>query len=182
MVGSTGRPPLRLRRPPNTTPPTSRAPVHLIRRPARYVPSTRLPPTRSNSYRSELSSWQQKHSWQTGIVFVFREMKSGKMPGPALPVDTAPCRRVTPLPGRADPGSDDGCCGTCPTPVAEPPTSRVRTAWPAHRVNVPNPRVEDPTNPGTPGAGLQGLIFGVVKAAVDRAGARGCRGVTHESP
>jgi hypothetical protein len=31
------------------------------------------------------------------------------------------------------------------------------------------------------GAALQGLIFGVVKAAVDRAGARGCEAVTHES-
>jgi hypothetical protein len=31
------------------------------------------------------------------------------------------------------------------------------------------------------GAGLQGLIFGVVKAAVDRAGARGYEAVTHES-
>jgi Protein of unknown function (DUF4235) len=31
------------------------------------------------------------------------------------------------------------------------------------------------------GAGLQGLIFGVVKAAVDRAGARGYQAVTHES-
>ncbi|OBJ49270.1 DUF4235 domain-containing protein [Mycobacterium sp. 1423905.2] len=32
------------------------------------------------------------------------------------------------------------------------------------------------------GAGLQGLIFGVVKAAVDRVGARGYQAVTHESP
>jgi hypothetical protein len=32
------------------------------------------------------------------------------------------------------------------------------------------------------GAGLQGLIFGVVKAAVDRVGARDSRAVTHESP
>ena len=31
------------------------------------------------------------------------------------------------------------------------------------------------------GAGLQGLVFGVVKAAVDRAGARGYEAVTHES-
>lgn len=32
------------------------------------------------------------------------------------------------------------------------------------------------------GAGLQGLVFGVVKAAVDRAGARGYEAVTHEPP
>jgi hypothetical protein len=32
------------------------------------------------------------------------------------------------------------------------------------------------------GAALQGLVFGVVRAAVDRAGARGYRAVTHESP
>lgn len=31
-------------------------------------------------------------------------------------------------------------------------------------------------------AGLQGLVFGLVRAAVDRAGARGYRAVTHESP
>jgi hypothetical protein len=31
------------------------------------------------------------------------------------------------------------------------------------------------------GAGLQGLIFGVVKAVVDRAGARGYQAVTHEA-
>ena len=32
------------------------------------------------------------------------------------------------------------------------------------------------------GAALQGLVFGVVRAAVDRAGARGYRAITHESP
>uniref|UniRef100_UPI0028A7D98E DUF4235 domain-containing protein n=1 Tax=Mycolicibacterium sp. TaxID=2320850 RepID=UPI0028A7D98E len=32
------------------------------------------------------------------------------------------------------------------------------------------------------GAALQGLIFGVVRAAVDRAGARGYRAVTHLDP
>lgn len=32
------------------------------------------------------------------------------------------------------------------------------------------------------GAGLQGLVFGLVRAAVDRAGARGYQAVTHESP
>ncbi len=32
------------------------------------------------------------------------------------------------------------------------------------------------------GAGLQGLVFGVVKAAVDRAGARGYHAVTDNDP
>jgi hypothetical protein len=31
-------------------------------------------------------------------------------------------------------------------------------------------------------AGLQGLVFGLVRAAVDRAGARGYQAVTNESP
>ena len=31
-------------------------------------------------------------------------------------------------------------------------------------------------------AALQGLVFGLVRAAVDRAGARGYRAITHESP
>ena len=31
-------------------------------------------------------------------------------------------------------------------------------------------------------AALQGAVFGLVKAAVDRAGARGYRAVTHEDP
>ncbi len=31
-------------------------------------------------------------------------------------------------------------------------------------------------------AALQGLLFGVVRAAVDRAGARGYRAVTHQDP
>ena len=31
-------------------------------------------------------------------------------------------------------------------------------------------------------AALQGLVFGLVKAAVDRAGARGYRAVAHENP
>ncbi len=31
-------------------------------------------------------------------------------------------------------------------------------------------------------AGLQGLVFGLVRAAVDRAGARSYQAVTHESP
>ena len=32
------------------------------------------------------------------------------------------------------------------------------------------------------GAALQGLVFGLVRAAVDRAAARGYRAVTHDSP
>jgi hypothetical protein len=32
------------------------------------------------------------------------------------------------------------------------------------------------------GAGLQGLVFGVVKAAVDRAGARGYNALTEDAP
>lgn len=32
------------------------------------------------------------------------------------------------------------------------------------------------------GAALQGLVFGLVRAAVDRAGARGYRAVTHQNP
>lgn len=31
-------------------------------------------------------------------------------------------------------------------------------------------------------AAIQGLLFGVVRAGVDRAGARGYRAITHESP
>ena len=31
-------------------------------------------------------------------------------------------------------------------------------------------------------AALQGLVFGLVRALVDRAGARGYRAITHESP
>ena len=31
-------------------------------------------------------------------------------------------------------------------------------------------------------AALQGLIYGVVKAAIDRAGAQGYKAVTHETP
>ena len=31
-------------------------------------------------------------------------------------------------------------------------------------------------------AGLQGLVFGMVRAAVDRAGARGYKAVTNKSP
>lgn len=31
-------------------------------------------------------------------------------------------------------------------------------------------------------AALQGLVFGLVRAAVDRAGARGYQAITHESP
>jgi Protein of unknown function (DUF4235) len=49
-------------------------------------------------------------------------------------------------------------------------------------------RPPDPKDLGRSGrealaaAGLQGLIFGPVRAAVDRAGAPGYRAVTHESP
>lgn len=32
------------------------------------------------------------------------------------------------------------------------------------------------------GAALQGLVFGLVRAGVDRAGARGYRAVTHQNP
>ncbi|AZG48598.1 DUF4235 domain-containing protein [Gordonia insulae] len=32
------------------------------------------------------------------------------------------------------------------------------------------------------GAAVQGLIFGLVRAAIDRAGARGYKAVTHEDP
>ncbi|OBK18924.1 DUF4235 domain-containing protein [Mycobacterium asiaticum] len=47
----------------------------------------------------------------------------------------------------------------------------------------PDPKdLSNSTRSALIGAGLQGLIFGVVKAAVDRAGARGYQAVTHESP
>jgi hypothetical protein len=47
----------------------------------------------------------------------------------------------------------------------------------------PDPKdLSNSTRAALVGAGLQGLIFGVVKAAVDRAGARGYQAVTHESP
>ncbi len=56
-------------------------------------------------------------------------------------------------------------------------------------------RVEDPDRPPPDpkdldrstakvlsAAALQGLVFGLVRAAVDRAGARSYRAITHESP
>jgi hypothetical protein len=47
----------------------------------------------------------------------------------------------------------------------------------------PDPKdLSNSTRSALIGAGLQGLVFGVVKAAVDRAGARGYQTVTHESP
>ena len=56
------------------------------------------------------------------------------------------------------------------------------------RVSDEQPAPPDPkdlsssTRSALIGAGLQGLVFGVVKAAVDRAGARGYKDVTHEPP
>jgi hypothetical protein len=47
----------------------------------------------------------------------------------------------------------------------------------------PDPKdLNNSTRAALIGAGVQGLIFGVVKAAVDRIGARGYQAVTHESP
>jgi len=49
----------------------------------------------------------------------------------------------------------------------------------------PPPNPKDLTRSGRQAlvaAGLQGLIFGLVKAAVDRAGARGYRAVTRQNP
>lgn len=47
------------------------------------------------------------------------------------------------------------------------------------------PDPKDLSRPGREvlaGAALQGLVFGVVRAAVDRVGARGYRAVTHQDP
>lgn len=47
----------------------------------------------------------------------------------------------------------------------------------------PNPKdLSRPSSAVLLGAGLQGLVFGVVKAAVDRAGARGYNAITDEDP
>lgn len=52
-----------------------------------------------------------------------------------------------------------------------------------HDEGPPDPKdLSKSTRVALLGAGLQGLIFGVVKAAVDRAGARGYQAVTHDSP
>ena len=53
------------------------------------------------------------------------------------------------------------------------------------RTDQPPPEPKDlnrSTRAALAGAGLQGLVFGLVRAAVDRAGARGYQAVTHESP
>jgi hypothetical protein len=47
----------------------------------------------------------------------------------------------------------------------------------------PNPKdLSRSTRSALLGAALQGLVFGLVRAAVDRAGARGYQAVAHESP
>jgi Protein of unknown function (DUF4235) len=47
----------------------------------------------------------------------------------------------------------------------------------------PDPKdLDRPAREAITAAALQGLIFGLVRAAVDRAGAHGYRAVTHESP
>ncbi|MDL9948797.1 DUF4235 domain-containing protein [Gordonia sp. ABSL11-1] len=48
---------------------------------------------------------------------------------------------------------------------------------------VPDPKdLQHSTAEVLAGAALQGLIFGLVRAAIDRAGAKGYRAVTHENP
>ena len=48
---------------------------------------------------------------------------------------------------------------------------------------APDPKDLDRSNTEVlAAAALQGLVFGLVRAAVDRAGARGYKAVTHESP
>jgi hypothetical protein len=47
----------------------------------------------------------------------------------------------------------------------------------------PDPKdLDRPARQAITAAALQGLIFGLVRAAVDRAGAHGYRAVTHQSP
>ena len=49
--------------------------------------------------------------------------------------------------------------------------------------SAPDPKDLERTNTEVlVAAALQGLVFGLVKAAVDRAGARGYRAVTHDNP
>jgi hypothetical protein len=56
------------------------------------------------------------------------------------------------------------------------------------RVSPSDREPPDPKDLNRPGrqaitaAALQGLVFGLVRAVVDRAGAHGYRAVTHESP
>lgn len=56
------------------------------------------------------------------------------------------------------------------------------------RVSEPDREPPDPKDLNRSGrealaaAALQGLVFGLVRAAVDRAGAHGYRAVTHENP
>jgi hypothetical protein len=47
----------------------------------------------------------------------------------------------------------------------------------------PDPKdLDRPAREAITAAAVQGLIFGLVRAAVDRAGAHGYRAVTHQSP
>jgi hypothetical protein len=47
----------------------------------------------------------------------------------------------------------------------------------------PQPKdLDRPASKALTAAALQGLVFGLVRAAVDRAGARGYRAVAHENP
>ena len=47
----------------------------------------------------------------------------------------------------------------------------------------PDPKdLNRPAREAITAAALQGLVFGLVRAAVDRAGAHGYRAVTHQSP
>ncbi|MAU81469.1 DUF4235 domain-containing protein [Gordonia sp. Z-3] len=49
--------------------------------------------------------------------------------------------------------------------------------------DAPNPKdLQRSTREVLAAAALQGLIYGVVKAAIDRAGAQGYKAVTHETP
>ncbi len=47
----------------------------------------------------------------------------------------------------------------------------------------PDPKdLDRPAREAITAAAIQGLVFGLVRAAVDRAGAHGYRAVTHQSP